>query len=213
MSLWDYFDPGSSYKKAEEGLKPYYEESKTYLNPYNQRGNEAATSLEEWMRRLSNPAELENEWANSYQKSPYAQHMLEENQANGLDAASQMGLVGSSGALSNIQAGAHNVVNQDRNQYLADLMQKYMAATGIGQNLYNTGASAAGALAGNANNMGENIAQLRFNKQAARNNMISGMTGFGGGSMFGGAGGSSGGSSGGGQNTQQFMQMLAMMGA
>jgi hypothetical protein len=216
MSFWDYVDPGAPYKKAKEGLDPYYQESKTYLNPYNQRGNEVAPEMMEWMKRLANPQDLENEWSQGYQKSPYAQQLLNENQSQGMDAASQMGLTGSSAALGNIQAGAGNIVNQDKQQYMNDLMQKYMQAVGIGQNVYNTGANAAGALAGNATRMGENVAQLDFNKQAARNNMFSGLFGMGGGGLFGGGGGMGGqgqGQSGGGMNQQQMMQMMMMMGA
>jgi hypothetical protein len=116
---------------------------------------------------LNNPADLENQWANSYQESPYAKAMEGHAKEAGLGAASSMGLNGSSAAINNIQQSSHDIMNQDRNQYMQDLMQKYMASIGIGQNLYGQGAAAAGAMSNNAMNQGNTMAGLAYGEQAA----------------------------------------------
>lgn len=151
--LYSFLNPQSSYEAAEKGMKGY-------LEPFYQGGRDQYPRLNEATGRLLNPADLENEWIKGYQMSPYARQQIEQNRTAGLDAASSMGLNGSSAAIGNIQQGAANIANQDRQQYLNDLMQKYMTGIGLGQNLYGTGANV-------GTQLGENTAQLEYGRRAA----------------------------------------------
>jgi len=133
-------------EKAQQQTQKGWEESKGFQEPYARNGIEQYDRLNKGSLDLMNPEYLQNKWAAGYKTSPYANQLLSQNQSSGMDAAQQMGLGGSSAALGNIQQGAGNIVNQDRQQYMNDLMEKYMKGIGLGQSLYSTGASAASKL-------------------------------------------------------------------
>lgn len=230
MSFWDLFDPGSSYKKGGEEVQKYYQQMLDMLQPYNQMGQQAGGKMNDAMNNLLDPTKLQNEWASGYEMSPGAKQSVAESNSQGMDAASQMGLLGSSSALSNLQNTSHNLMQGDRDKYMQDLMQKYLAGTGLASSMYGTGANAAGQMGQGAMSAGQQMSDLMTNKQAARNNMVSGLLGqlfshgmfgsggggggMGGGGMSGGggAGGGFSGMGGGSQDYGQLMQLLAMMG-
>ncbi len=168
----DLFHPGKGYDKAQEQLNQYYNQGQGALNPYMQQGQQAYGQLSGAMGNLLDPAKLQAEWAKSYTTSPQAQQAQDMAQQQGLDAASSMGLLGSRTGLDAIQAGTSAIGSADRQQYLNDLMQKYTLGTGIGQNIYNTGANAASQSSQNAMNMGQNSAQMAFGRQQAGNDMF-----------------------------------------
>jgi hypothetical protein len=140
---------------------------------------------------------LQNEWAQGYAESPSARNAEAMAQEHGLNAASGLGLMGSNTALNAIQGGTTQIGLNDRQNYLDNLMQKYLAGTGIAGNIFNQGAGAAGTMGANAMNMGGNAAQLAFGKQNAPGDLFGKLIGTGVGYMTGGAGGKSDGSAGG----------------
>lgn len=162
--LNSFFDPyGEAQKQSQQG----FNEARGYEQPFITQGQEQYGALNQARQDLMDPAALQNKWAQGYETSPYAQQMLNMNRDQGLDAAGSMGLMGSSAALGNIQQGAGNIMQQDRQQYLQDLMQKYMSGIGLGQNMYGVGANMAGTLGGQAVHQGENMANLGYAQQAA----------------------------------------------
>ncbi len=163
----DFMHPGQAYKAAEDVNKQYYDQAQGYQQPYNDRGNRAGGTLEDFLNQLKNPEQLQNEWAAGYKESPYAKQQQQFAQNAGLDSASSQGLLGSSSALQNIQNTSAGIVNQDQQQYMNDLMQKYLAGIGIGQDLYGQGANAAGQQAGRASQFGQDQAGLEFNRKNA----------------------------------------------
>lgn len=179
-----FFSPDEPYKAAEDAARKYYEEAQGYGKPYYQRGLDQYGNLMGAEGKLLDPAALEAEWAKSYETSPYAQRMLDMNTQAGLEAASSMGLMGSSGALSNIQRGAGDIVARDRQQFLEDLMQKYLAGIGLGRDIYGTGAEMGRSLMEGAGRMGENMAQYEYGRKAAPGVMFENLMKTGG-SLFG----------------------------
>ncbi len=192
------FNPGSAYGDASDEMKKYYQQAmqgeqqaQQGFQPYMQRGNEAGNSLMDFLKQLSDSQGLENKWTSGYNTSPYAQQMLSKNQSSGMDAASQMGLMGSSTALQNIQNNAGNIVQGDRQQYMNDLMQKFMSGIGLGTDVYNQGANAAGQNANMATNMGnqainmgDTAGGMKYNQEMAGPQMFEKILG-----MLGGAAG------------------------
>lgn len=162
-----FLHPENAYKKAEQANTQGWNEAKGYETPYWQQGQDQYGRINEAENNLLHPEELYNKWAGNYQQSPYAQQLLNQNLQSGQEAASAMGLGGSSGALQNIQQGAGNIVNQDRQSYLNDIMDKYMKGIGIGQGIYGTGAQTAANLGQQANAYGQNQAGLEYGRQAA----------------------------------------------
>ncbi len=160
-------DPSEGYRKAGEQMDKYYKDAQGHLQPYNQNGQSQFGRLTNQANELNDPVALQNKWAQSYQMSPQAQQQLAQAKESGMGAASQMGLMGSSAAVNNIQNSAGNIMQNDRQSYMNDLMQKYMQSIGIGQNLYGTGASAAGGMSTNAMNQGQNMAGMAYGEQNA----------------------------------------------
>lgn len=175
--LNSFLNPEEAYKKAEKPVKAGWEEAKGFQTPFLQQGIDQAGKLNTAENSLLNPGELQNQWSQGYETSPYAQSMLEQNKSQGLDAASSMGLMGSSGALNNIQRGAGDIVSKDRQQYMDDLMKKYMSGIGIGQDIYNTGANTGNTLGNEAMKNGENLAGLEYGQYAAPGAMFGKLAG------------------------------------
>lgn len=165
ISSW--LHPERAYKKAQEQNQAGWNEAKHFQEPFFQNGVDQTGKLTGAENKLLDPAALQNEWAGQYETSPYAQQLLAQNKTSGLDAASSMGLNGSSAALGNIQQGAGNIVSKDRQQYMDDLMKKYMTGIGIGQDIYGQGASAGANLGRGAQQFGETSAGLKYGESAA----------------------------------------------
>jgi hypothetical protein len=201
-SIHSFLHPEEAYEKAAEEYRKQYEEarrqSQGYIDPYNQHGLDQYGTLNQGIQSLMNPEQLMGRFALSYETSPYAQRMLEMNKGAGLDAASSMGLNGSSAALGNIQQGAGDIVSKEREQYLKMMMAQYLEGLGLSQNMYNTGANLAGNYAGNllgqGNQYGQGMAQMAFGQERAPGNLFgqflrAGANMYGGGQMGGGGGG------------------------
>lgn len=150
-----FLHPERGYEAAEQAAQKYYIDAQGKLQPYSQNGLSQFQRLTGQAEALNNPVQLQNQWAQSYEMSPQARQQFEQAKEAGLGAASGMGLLGSSTALNNIQQSAGDIMQNDRQAYMNDLMQKYLASIGIGQNLYGVGAGAAGAMANNAMNQGQ----------------------------------------------------------
>lgn len=178
--LSSFLNPGKGYEKGQEQLDKYYNQAQGALNPYNQQGQQQYGNLQQYIDALMHPEKLQDEWAKGYTESESAKNAERMAQEHGLDAASSMGLMGSNTALQATQAGTTQIGLDDRQNYLDNLMQKYLAGAGLSQGIYGTGANAASGMSNNAMNMGQNSAQMAYNKQNAGGNMLSGLIGLGG---------------------------------
>lgn len=187
---------GDPYGDASNVMSDYYNQSRRDQMPYNQHGQQAFNPLWQQMMALMDPSKLQGEWSKNYEMSPEAKQAQDMAGQSGMNAASSMGLLGSTPALQAVQAGTAQIGLNDRNNYLDKLMQKYIAATGIGQNLYNTGASTAANMGNQAMNMGQNMAALKANQGMNNQNWWTNLIGGGIGNMGGDGGGGSGGGSG-----------------
>lgn len=170
--LSNWLNPGRGYEKGQEQLDKYYQQGQGYQQPYNQNGQGQYGNLNEYIQNLMNPEALQSKWAEGYSESPAAKQAEQLAQEHGLNAASSMGLTGSNTALNAIQQGSSQIGLNDRQNYLDNLMQKYMAGAGLSQGIYNTGAQAGGQMGQNAMNMGQNSANMAYGKQSAGSDMF-----------------------------------------
>lgn len=177
--LSSFLSPGKGYEAGQDELNKYYNQSQGYLTPFMNQGNDQYGTLNDIIKNLTDPTELNKKWTESYTTSPEALQAEKMAQESGLNAANAMGLMGSNTALNTIQTGTTQIGLNDRKNYLDDLMNKYMQGAGISQGLYNTGANAAGQLSNNATQMGNNSAGLAYGKTNAGGNMLSGLIGQG----------------------------------
>ncbi len=152
--LSSFLHPGRGYDAAQEQLNNYYQQAQGPLNEY--------------MQNLMNPQALYDKWSNGYKESDAAKAMEGIANEHGLDAASSMGLMGSSPALQAIQAGTSGIVANDKQQYMKDLMDKYQLGAGV-----------AGQYGQNAMNMGQNSANMAYGSQNAGGNLFGNLFGAG----------------------------------
>ena len=157
----------NAHDEAEKAAKRGWQEAQNYQKPYWQQGQDQHGDLNQARQNLMDPTKLQNEWSNNYETSPYAKRMLEMNNQQGQEAAASMGLNGSSAGVANIQQGAGDIMQKDRQQYMDDLMKKYMAGIGIGQDIYGKGATAGTNLGQQAYGQGENMANIGYGRAAA----------------------------------------------
>ena len=165
--LSSFMHPGEPYKKAQEQLDKYYNQSQAFNQPYNQNGLNQGQNIQEMIQKLMNPQSLYDEWSKGYEKSEGARQAEGLANESGLNAASSMGLMGSSPALQAIQGGTAKIGLDERKNYLSDLMDKYKMGAGLSQGMYNTGANAANNEANTANSMGTNSAAAKFGESQA----------------------------------------------
>lgn len=187
--LSSFLNPGKGYDKGQEQLDKFYQQAQGFQRPYNQYGQDQYANLNEYIKNLMNPQALQDQWAKGYTESESAKNAEGMAQEHGLDVASSMGLMGSNAALQATQAGTTQIGLDDRQNYLDNLMQKYLAGAGLSQGIYNQGANTAGQMGQNAMNMGQSSAEMAYGKQNAGGNLLGGLIGAGigaAGSAFGG---------------------------
>ncbi len=177
--LSKFLHPEKSYEKGQEQLDKYFQQAQGGLQPYSQNGLDAYSKYSGAMDKLLNPGGLQDEWARNYKESDAAKQNEAMANERGMNAAQQMGLSGSSPAIQAIQSGTTGIAANDRQNYMNDLLQKYMAGIGIGQNIYGTGANTANAMSQNAMNMGNNSAQMAFNQNNAQGGLFGNLLGAG----------------------------------
>lgn len=183
--------PGKPYKKAREAMNQqneiaqgYYAGVNANIAPYSQAGQQQLPNLNSAIQNLMNPQQMQNNWLQDYQVSPYAQQLRDLSTQSGLNDASSSGLLGSSPFGQALGAGTSQIINQDRQQYLDNLMKMYMGGVGLSQGIYGTGAGAAaqqGQLGVNQANQamqqGQNNAQMAYGQSAAPGNLIGSLLG------------------------------------
>ena len=178
MSMFSSFmHPERGYQKANEQLGQRYEEGKNFTQPYNAAGQATSPYLFELMKYLMHPEDLQNNWAKGYNESESAKGLEEMAKQHGLNAASALGLNGSTPALNAIQAGTTSIVANDRQNYMNDLFKKLGLGTSIGQNIYGVGANTANNMAQNANNVGQNEANMAYGEENAQGNLLTNILG------------------------------------
>lgn len=202
-----FLSPEDPYEKAQDQLTKQWGETKEFLAPFREKGLDQYPQIAEAIKKLMS-GDLQNEWGSNYETSPYAQRMMDMQQQQALEQASAMGLMGSSGALSNLQQGASDIQGRDRREYLNDMMQKYMSGLGLSTDIYKTGSGMASNLGSLGSQYGQNNAGLEYGKQAAPGELfgklLGAAIGIGTGGMGGGMGGGTGGMGGFGANRWNF---------
>jgi hypothetical protein len=176
MGIFDMFssflNPQKGYQAGGKELEKYFNQSKDTMMPWINQGQEQYGKLTGAEDALLDPETLLNKWIGGYEESPYATQSKANARSGGLDAASSMGLMGSNAAVNNIENSANYITSADRDKYLDNLMQKYMSGIGIGQNIYGTGANMASNFGNMTNQMGQNMAGIKFGEQNSPGNLL-----------------------------------------
>jgi hypothetical protein len=167
-----FLHPEKGYEDAAEEMRKAWEQAQGFERPYSEAGTKQLPTLENAENQLLDPSKLLAEWMSKYEMSPYAQKSMSNAKEAGMGAASSMGLNGSSGAVNNIQQSSSDIMNADRQQFLQDLMDKYMKGVGIGQNIYGIGAATAGNMGNQAMQYGGNRANMAYGEANAPGQLL-----------------------------------------
>lgn len=167
-----FMHPEKGYQKAQEQLDQYYNQGQQYLQPYNQQGQEQYGNLSGAVNNLLNPSSLMDRWMQDYKQSEQSKIAQARAMESGNNAASAMGMVGSTPALQAMQAGASEIGAQDEQRYIERLIQQYLQGANLAQGIYGQGANTTGAMSNNAANMGQNSAQMAYGRQNAPGQMF-----------------------------------------
>ena len=170
--IGSFLHPEKGYKKGQEQLDKYYNQASSLYQPYINQGQDAYGNLSGAMQNLLNPADFQNQLLSSYEPSEAARLASTGARNSGLNAASSMGLMGSTPALQALQAGTQGIMANDQQNYLNNLLNQYFHGAEIAQNIYGTGAQAGQNMGANAMNMGQNSAQMAYGQQNAPGQMF-----------------------------------------
>ncbi len=157
---------GAPYDKAMEQYQKYGEQAAAPQQTYLNAGNQATGQYQDWLHGQQDPSGFINNLMNQYQESPYAQYMQNQSLRAGRNMASANGLIGSTPLMQQMQQNAHNIGNQDVNQWLQHVLG-INTQYGQGQhNLMQGGQSAANSLSNIYNNLGQEMGQAAYGKEA-----------------------------------------------
>jgi hypothetical protein len=163
-------DSGKPYDKAMEQYQNYFNQGKQTQQPFYDAGTQGIKGYQDWLNQQKNPTEFINKMMGDYQESPYAHQLQQQAMNAGNNAASASGMMGSSALMQQQQQNAGTIANQDMNQWLQNVLG-INTQYGQGQNnLMNTGQTSANALTDMMNNMGKNMGEQSYNKEAAKQN-------------------------------------------
>lgn len=140
--LSDLIHPGRPYKDAAGTIQQSVQDAQGYQQPYYDAGVGGLSSLQDIIKKLSDPKGFMDELTQGYSESPYATAAKESGKEAGMQTAEQMGLGGSSNELSGITATAENITQRDRDSYIQKLMDMYNQAGQFSQGVAGMGQSA-----------------------------------------------------------------------
>jgi hypothetical protein len=169
---------GSPYDKAMEQYENWANRAEGVQQPYLNAGQGALGNYQQWLQGQRDPSGFINNLMGQYKESPYAHYLQQQSMNAGQNAASAAGLTGSTPLMQQLQQNANNISSQDMNQWLQNVLG-INTQYGQGQhNLVQGGQQSANALTNMYNQMGQNMGEAAYGREAGKNqdlwNMIGG---------------------------------------
>ncbi len=162
-------DSGGPYEKQMDQYQQYAGKAEGVQNPYLQAGNRALGDYQSWLQGQKDPSAFINNQMGQYQASPYSQYLQQQAMRAGQNAASANGLSGSTPMMQFMQQNAGNIASQDQNQWLQHVLG-INTQYGQGQhNLVQGGQQSANALTNMYGDMGRQMGDAAYGKQAGEN--------------------------------------------
>lgn len=157
------------YDKAMEQYQKYMQMGQQTQQPYLNAGQDSIVNYQNWLQNQQNPSQFINNQMENYQESPWAQNMQQQSINAGQNAASASGLMGSTPLMQALQQNAGTIASQDQNNWLQKILG-INSQYGQGQNnLMTGGKNAANALATLYNQMGQQMGEAAYGKEAGKN--------------------------------------------
>lgn len=160
---------GDPYKQAMEQYQKWANEAKNVQNPYLNAGQGAIPDYQKWLESQKDPSKFINDIMGQYGESPWARYEQQQSMRAGENAASALGLLGSTPFAQQMQQNAMNISSQDMQNWLNNVLG-INAQYGQGQqNMMGIGANAANALTNMYANLGQQMGEAAYGQKAGQN--------------------------------------------
>jgi hypothetical protein len=161
-------DSGKPYDAAMDQYQQWANKSQGTQQPYLDAGTGAIGDYQSWLKGQQDPSGFINNLMGQYQESPYAKYLQQQSMNAGQNAASASGLMGSTPLMQQLQQNAGNIASQDQNQWLQNVLGINTQYGQGQQNLMSGGQNAANSLTNMYNQMGQNMGQAAYGKEAGK---------------------------------------------
>lgn len=163
-------DSGAPYGAAMDQYQQWANKSQQAQQPFYNAGAGAIPQYQNWLQSMQDPSQFINNLMGQYQASPYSQYLQQQSMRAGNNAASASGLTGSTPFAQQMQQNAGNIASQDMNQWLQNVLG-INTQYGAGQaGLMGTGANAANSLTNMYGQMGQQMGNMAYGKEAGEQN-------------------------------------------
>lgn len=170
-------DSGAPYDAAMDQYQKWATKGEAAQNPFYSAGTGAIGNYQDWLKNMSNPTEFINNIMSNYKQSPYSRFLQQQNLRAGMNFGSASGLTGSTPLLEQMQANANNYASQDQNQWLQNVLGINTQYGQGQQNLMGVGQNAANSLTNLYGNLGQQMGEAAYGKEAGGNQDIWNMLG------------------------------------
>lgn len=113
---------GDPYRAAGKEYQDYYNQGKSFQNPFFEAGKGAIPQFQEWLNGMKNPSDFINNLMGQYQESPYAKFQQQQAVRAGQNMGSASGLTGSTPLAQFAEQNARDISSQDMNQWLQNVL-------------------------------------------------------------------------------------------
>ena len=161
---------GKPYDKAMEQYQQWMNQAQGVQQPFLDAGKQGMGNYQDWLKGMKDPSQFINGLMDNYQASPYTQYMQQQAQNAGINAGSASGLTGSSALAQQMQQNAGNIAQQGMDSWLQNVLGINSQYGQGQQNMMGVGQNAANSLTNMYNQMGQNMGQAAYGKEAGKQN-------------------------------------------
>jgi hypothetical protein len=161
-------DSGKPYDKAMEQYNKFMQMGQGVQQPYLDAGKGAIGDYQKWLQGQQDPSKFINNLMGQYQQSPYTSYLQQQAQNAGVNAGSANGTMGSTALMQQMQQNAGNIAQQGMDSWLQNVLG-INTQYGQGQNnLMQTGQNSANSLMNMYNQMGQQMGDAAYGKEAGK---------------------------------------------
>lgn len=165
-------DSGKPFDKAGDQYQKYADQAGGYQQPFYQAGVNAIPQYQNWLNGMKDPSAFMNKMMGGYQESPYAKYLQQQSMRSGQNAASASGMGGSTPFAQQMQQNAGNIASGDMNQWLQNVLGiNTQYGSGVG-GMMQGGQNAANSLSNIYSNLGKQMGEVEYGKEAGNQNDI-----------------------------------------
>lgn len=172
-------DSGAPYDAAMDQYREWANKAQGAQQPFWEAGKGAIPGYQNWLQGMKDPSGFVNNLMGQYQQSPWAKYQTQQANRAAQNFGSASGLTGSTPLMQQAQQNSANISSQDMNNWLGNVLG---VNTQYGQGLNNMmgmGANAANALTNMYGQMGQQMGEAAYGKEAGQQNDFWNMLGGG----------------------------------